>query len=291
MKRNKTKLQGFISAIFAFLLTIIFVVLFICIGFKVGVFNDRIILSKVNESNYYNEIHEQLNERAEAIVIEAGLPTAVLQDVITLERVYIGGKYYIEDTLSGEVAVANTEKVRENLTRNIEQYLAENEIVETEELHAGINEIISNVEQEYKRGIEFQFINYITIYKFQYLNIMKIVVPLLLVLAGILCFFLVRMQTYKHRGVRYIAYAMLASSIMTILTSAFLLLTRQYEKVDTSPDYYREFLIVYLNWDIKVFLFLGGIGIVISIILINLVGFMKNNIHNNRKLVNANDNE
>jgi hypothetical protein len=291
MKRNKTKLQGFISAIFAFLLTIIFVVLFVCIGFKVGVFNDRIILSKVNESNYYNEIHEQLNERAEAILIEAGIPTAVLQDVITLERVYIGGKYYIEDTLSGEVAVANTEKVREELTQNIEQYLAENEIVETEELHAGINEIISNVEQEYKRGIEFQFINYITIYKFQYLNVMKIVVPLLLVLAGILCFFLVRMQTYKHRGVRYISYAMLASSIMTILTSAFLLLTRQYEKVDISPDYYREFLIVYLNWDIKVFLFLGGIGIVISIILINLVGFMKNRIHNNRKLVNANDNK
>jgi uncharacterized membrane protein len=84
---------------------------------------------------------------------------------------------------------------------------------------------------------------------------------------------------------------MLASSIMTILTSAFLLLTRQYEKVDPSPDYYREFLMVYLNWDIKVFLFLGGIGILISIILINLVGFMKNRIHNNRKLVNANDNE
>jgi hypothetical protein len=280
MKRNKTKLQGFISAIFAFLLTVIFVALFVCIGFMTGVFNDRIILSKVNESNYYNEIHEQLNERAQAIVGKAGLPTSVLKDVITLDRVYIGGKYYIEDTLAGEVAVAKTDKVREDLTRNIEQYLTENEIVQTEELQAGVNEIISNVEQEYKRGIEFQFINYITMYKFQYLNLMKVVIPVLLVLAGILCFFLVRMQKYKHRGVRDISYAMLASSIMTILTSAFLLLTRQYEKVDTSPDYYREFLTVYLNWDIKVFLYLGGIGILISILLINLVGFMKNRIHN-----------
>ncbi|MDF2801521.1 MAG: hypothetical protein K0S61_1424, partial [Anaerocolumna sp.] len=166
MKHTKMQImQSIISSIFAFLLSLLFILLFLGTGLAFGLFSDRIILSKVNESNYYNEVHQELNERAEIIVTEAGLPITVLKDVISLERVYIGGKYFIEDTLTGKDTVINTEKVREQLEQNINQYLTEEEVTKTEELEAGIYEIILRVEQEYKRGIQFQFIIYLAEYK------------------------------------------------------------------------------------------------------------------------------
>ncbi|MDF2612050.1 MAG: hypothetical protein K0R92_3524 [Lachnospiraceae bacterium] len=92
MKHTKMQImQSIISSIFAFLLSLLFILLFLGTGLAFGLFSDRIILSKVNESNYYNEVHQELNERAEKIITEAGLPSTVLTDVISLERVYIGG--------------------------------------------------------------------------------------------------------------------------------------------------------------------------------------------------------
>jgi hypothetical protein len=272
-------MQSIISSIFAFLLSLLFILLFLGTGLAFGLFSDRIILSKVNESNYYNEVHQELNERAEKIITEAGLPSTVLTDVISLERVYIGGKYFIEDTLTGKDTVINTEKVREQLEQNINQYLTEEEVTKTEELEAGIYEIILRVEQEYKRGIQFQFIIYLAEYKLLFFDLMKIAVPVIVILSAFLCFLLVRMQQYMHKGVRYIAYATISSTSIVLITAAFLLFSGVYHKIEQVPDYYDRFLTSFLKWDIQVFLYLGGLGVLISILLITLVSYLKNNLN------------
>lgn len=275
MKDNKSGIQKVISSIFAFLLSLLFVACIILLGLYFGVFNDRIIISKVSESNFYNEVHQELKDKAETILRKSRLPNSVLEEVITLERVYIGGKYYIEDTLSGTEAVINTDRLRENLAQNIDEYLIEEEITPTAELDTGVSEIISEIEQEYKRGIQFKFIKYITEYKAYYRELLSIGVPILVVLIGMLSYLLIRMQKYKHRGIRYITYAMMSSTGMTILTATFLLLTKSYNKMEVSPEYYDRFLTNYLRWDIQVFLYLGGMGVLISILLMTLVSYVK----------------
>lgn len=278
MKQIQLNLQGIIRGTFAFLLTILFAVLFVCVGFGMGVFNDRIIIQKVNECNYYNEVHKELNKKAIELVTKSGLPASVLTDVITLERVYVNGKNYIEGTLAGNEPVIGMDKIREDLTNNIDMYLKVQKIERTEELNAGVEGIISEIEQVYGQGIQLELIRYYMEYKASYRKLMKLVIPIDVVLIAVLCYFLIRMNKYKHRGVRQITYATIASSSMTILTSFFLLFTGQYAKIDTAPDYYYDFLVRYLQWDIKVFFYLGFMGIVISITLITLVGYLKNRI-------------
>jgi len=278
MKHVQLNLKGIIRGTFAFLLTLLFAVLFLCLGFGLGVFNDRIIIQKVNESNYYSEVHKELNKQALQLVTEAGLPASVMTDVITLERVYVNGKYYIEDTLAGHEAVIESDKIREDITLNIDRYLQEQKIERTVELDAGVESIISEIEQIYVQGIQLQLVNYITEYKASYLSLMKVIIPIVILLIGVLCYFLIRMNKYIHRGVRQISYATIASSSMAILTSCFLLLKGQYAKIDTAPEYYRRFLVSYLHWDMKVFLYLGLMGIVLSVILITFVGYLKSRI-------------
>ena len=280
MRRNNSKIRSSVSCVFAFLLSLLFLAIFVLLGLYFGIFNDRIIISKVSESNYYNEVQEELQETAETILVEAGLPTSVLAEAISLERVYIGGKYYIEDTLAGDKPVIETERIRADLTSSIDQYLVDEGITRTEELDTGVKEIISVIEQEYRRGIEFQFIQYITIYKTYYRKILNNTIPVLLFLVGLICFFLIKMQRYKHRGIRYITYAMIASTGMTILSAAYLLLAGNYKLINAAPEYYKTFLTTYLKWGIQVFLYLGGIGVIISILLLSLVGYMKNKTMN-----------
>lgn len=276
--KNKRVIQRIISSTLAFLLTMIFVALFVLTGLYYGVFNNRIILSKVNESNYYNEVYEELQERAQDILQEAGLPLNILSEVITLKQVYIGGKYYIEDALSGKEPGIRSNKVKNQLEQNINKYLTEEGILRTKELDAGIEEVINKVEQEYKRGIHFQFINYIAEYKASFMRLFSRTIPILLLLAGAISVLLIRIHRYKHSGIRYIAYAMIASSCIVISSSAFLLSTKSYERMKQLPDYYNRFLTNYLRWDIQVFMYLGGIGILLAALLILLVAYMKNNI-------------
>jgi len=280
MKKNIKTIQSIISSILAFLLTLVFVSLFILTGLYFGVFNNRIILSKVNESNYYNEVYEELHNRAEEIIKESGLPLQVLSEVITLERVYIGGKYYIEDTLMGREPLIQTDKVRSQLEQNVNQYLKEEGITRTKELDAGIEEILNKVVQEYRRGIQFQFINYIAEYKASFMNLFRIAVPVLVLIAGIIGFSLVKLHNYIHKGVRYIAYAMIASTSMIIISSAILFLSKIYDRIEQIPDYYDRFLTNYLKWDIQVFLYLGGIGVLLSLLLIFLIRYLKRIISN-----------
>lgn len=278
MKSDKIKLRHIIAGLFTFLLTIQLAILLLLIGFGIGVFHDTTIIQKVNESNYYNEIHKEMNTIAEELMIEAGLPVTVLSEVITLDRVYISGKYYIEDTLAGRYATPTTTNIREKLSANMDQYLEEQGVLPSDELDSDVEHLLNEVEQVFQKGIQFEFVDYIASYKASYMHLLKIALPIVLCMIGVLCYFILRMNRYPHRGVRMIVYATIAASMMSILTASYLLLSGQYDKVEASPDYYRKFLVLLLQWDIKVFLYLGLMGLVIAIVLINLVGYMKNRI-------------
>ncbi|MDD3173962.1 MAG: hypothetical protein PHF63_10020 [Herbinix sp.] len=280
MKHKKSRMQAVISCIFALILTLLFITLYVCFGFSLGVFSNRSIIEELNRSNYYNEVYDTLNKNAEELVIKAGFPATVLENVITIERVYVGGRNYVNGVLAGEEPQINTDKFRSDLTSNFDQYLTKQGITRTDDINTGVEAMISEIENEYKSSIQLQFVNYIIEYKTHFMNLMKVIIPVVTILIGILCFFLIKMRKYKHRGLRYINYALIASSCMTILAGAYLLVTKQYEKVNVTPDYYNNFLTAYLKWDIMVFMYLGGIGLLISALLISLTSFVRNRIMN-----------
>lgn len=282
MKPYKSKIQRVVSSMFALLLTLLFVALYICIGLGFGVFNNRAILGKINESNYYNKVYESLNENAKLLVAEAGFPEEVLTEVITLERVYIAGQNYIEATLGDTDYVIKTDKIKDRLMDNIYQYLLDEGIELTEELDSGIIDLVNRVEADYLNSLQLPFISSVTEYRSDFVFASMFIIPILFVLIGILCYFLIRMFKYVHKGVRYIVYALLSSSILTVGAAGYLLITKQYALINASPDYYQEFLTAYLRWDITVFMYIGGIGLTVAIALISLVGFLKNGINTDK---------
>lgn len=275
MKHRNTRMKTLTSCTFAFLLTLAFFTLTVCIGLGIGVFNRQSVTNKLNESDYYNNLYDELYKKADEIVLQAGLPENVLKNVITLEKVYAGSSNYVNRTLEGKKPEISTDNLKKNLRNNINRYLSKQGISQTDEVESGIDGVTERVQQEYRNVVRLRFINYYSEYKSEFWNLMKFVIPFQMILIGILCFFLLKIHRHKHRGLRYINYALISSSLLMTLISACMLLYRGYEKLNIMPYYYRDFLKVYFKWDIQVFLYIGVLGLVFSGLLISLTRFLK----------------
>lgn len=278
MKHNTDRLQNLISSVFSFLLAIMLLLLLLIAGLFSGAFNDKVIKAKVNESNFYNETYSIIYDRSESILKEAGLPESILKDAITLQRVYIGGKYYVEDVLAGKEPSYKTDKLKATLEENIRDYLDQQNIEVTKDLEAGTKELTERIIQEYRRGIQFDFINSISRLKYSSIRIVTFMLPVIIGLILLISFLLFRMHKYKHRAIRYINYSVITASVLTGGVAIALLLLKIYNKVTVQPKYYNTFLRNYFSWDIKVYLYLAGLGSIAAILLFLLTEHMKNNI-------------
>lgn len=281
MKIGKTKSIELLSCVYAFLLTLIFTALFVCAGLGFGVFNDRGIISNLNVSNYYNKVYQKLQERTSRDIEAAGFPQAVLEDSITLERVYITGKNYQEAILSDGEASVKTDKLRQTLDQNLRQYLKAKGVKVTDELTKKLDGLTETIVQDYTDAIELPLLQSIMEYRTNYLSTILYLVPILIVLDGILCFFLLRLYRYIHRGIRYIAYAMLSASLLISLSSGYLMITKPYLSITAQPEYYQNFLQTYLRWNITVFIYVGGMGMILAWVLMSLISYLKNRMKNN----------
>lgn len=281
MKHGKTKLKTLLSSTYAFLLTLLFFTLFVCIGFGFGVFNNKNVISKLNETNYNTSVYDEMKTKAEEIVKQAGLPVSVLNNVITMERVFVNENDYIHSTLEGKKTEIRTDKLKTGLNNNMNQYFKEQGISQTADVKTVADKVVTKVDQEYQSVLKLRFLNEYVKYKVRFDHLITIVIPVLVVLIGVLCFLLLKMHHHKHRGLRYINYALISSSLLFTLGAIYLLLNRGYKNLNVMPYYYRNFLEAYLKWDIMAFLYIGGMGILISIAMISLTGFLKSRMSNN----------
>ncbi len=275
MKHSKSKIRELLSGVFAFLLTLLFFILFVCLGLSMGVFNDTNVMRKLRESGYYTEVYKILDKNTKEIVQKAGFPDKIFDGVITQNKVYVEGDNYTRNKLKGIDQNIDTEKLKTDLSKNIDEHLLQLKVVRTDDLNAGIENMISVIDEEYHNCIEIQFLNYYVDFRNDFQKIIKIVIPVVIILIGIMSYFSIRMRHYKHRGVRFIMYALISSSIMTLFASTWLLIKKEYMKPAVTPVFYRNFIASYLKWDIQIFLYFGMIGLILSMMLMVLTGYLK----------------
>ena len=278
VKQKQNNIRHIVSVIYACLLTLLFFLIAIFIGLSFSVFNNKVISHKVSESNYYNRVYEEVLEHCNEIVIHNGLPESILNDAITLENVYVGGRNYIDNTLSGNKKEVQTDKIEATLKDNFNRYLEEENIQVTKEVELGIEEMISLITKEYQRGIEFKFVYYIGLYRDYVYGIAKWLMPVIVVITAFLVYLLINMFSFIHRGLRYILYALISSSISLLIVSTYLLLSGSFHNLSIEPAYYGEFISSFIKGSISVYLYIGSMGVLLSALVYMLIGYLKRNM-------------
>lgn len=269
--------ENLFSYFYAFLLAFVILVLNISIGLGLGLFSSQSIIKSINKGNYFEKTYEDIIANTEKILSQAGFPETLLSEVISRDKLHISGMNYVEDVLNNREPELEHD-ISAEISNKLMEYINEAGIAETPDLSEKVANVAAAVETEYADGIKMRIIDYLTECKQKYNRAIKIILPCIIVLMAIICYLLLKIQRYKHRGVRYISYALLASSISTIVIALYTLWRNNGSNVMANADYYYEMASQYLKVNYKGLVLLGLIGFCAAIVSFKVVDLMKKKI-------------
>ena len=256
--KNRQRLRNGLSLTLAFVLSMLMLCISVLFGAYVSVFNEDVILTQLNKSGYYQKVRDTIEDNLVSDLLPTGLPwEKILTNVVTLERVYIDAKQNIEAALHEKTSTLKEAEIEATIQHNMDVYIRDNKVERSEEVNKGSKELSATLTKEYIRLLQFPFVNYFIKYKGIYEKLMILTVPILLILMAVIVITLLKMQFFKHRALRYIAYSCTATAIMLLLIPTYLLSSSIYRNIHIAPLYFYNFIVSYLRWDIIIFLYIG----------------------------------
>lgn len=218
MSKQKRKLHFLINLILSFILTLFVTAFLIAAGVYTGICRHDNFVRQIGQSEYYESLYEKLTGQLQMMLKEAKLPEELGKDVIKESQVYIDGQVYITSVLEGKQPEIETDEIREKLTDNIHNYLAEKEIP-VEYLKQGIEEIVDTILIDYRNTLEFKMADYFYEYSQRYRNTAALIMfgcgfgSLFLTIVFLLT------NKKKYRGLRFVNYAVVSAAILnTVIT-------------------------------------------------------------------------
>ncbi len=273
MKKYGVLIKRLVIIIFTTFLTLLFLVLFLCTGLAIGVFNDKSIQRSLSDSRYYYGLYEDIYNRAEGLLKQGGIPSSVIKDVITLDRVYSNGQNYVSSLMQQRLPDMNGNELNILLYQNINDYLKKEGIDRTNEVADRIDDIVLKISNLYKNSLELRFIDSYSEYRIEFCNLIKYLIPILLVAIGFICYILLRLHNFKKLGLWFVNYALIASTCIISIFTFILLIRNNYIDVTISPHYYRAFLVEYFRWDTLIFILVSCCTLIFSFLMIKITKY------------------
>ena len=115
------------------------------------VLNKNYILSKLEETDYYNKIYEDVKSNFENYIHQSGLEESVLEEIISKEKVKKDTELIISNLYDGLEEKIDTQEIKDNLNKNIEKTIGNSKLIVTQK--NAINTLINKICDEYTTTI------------------------------------------------------------------------------------------------------------------------------------------
>lgn len=274
-KKSKKWIKRIISIILSFLLTVIFTVVSIVLGIYVGFLNENRLLDGLNYKDYYSSVEKSFYENAKDVTIPIGLPEEVLDGIVESEKIHSDVKEYVVSSVNGQSFVIVTDDLRDKLEQNVRKYFEESGSIMSVEQENTIPEYTQLIADEYLNAVKVPVVSYFNQLKVLFQKMLLVLLPVCIVLTAIIIFILIRMQKWKHRGIRYIVYSTLSTCIMVALPGIVALSSGFYKKLNIASDYLYYALVKYISNGLWVFIYFAIIWMALSICMLFLIRFIK----------------
>lgn len=149
MKAKIKILSYYISMI---ILSIMTLILSLITLLKYTVMNEEYLLKQLEKNNYYEKLHKSIKQEMSYYIIQSGLTDEVLNDIYSEEMIETEVKNIIINYYNNKELKVDTQKVSDNLNKNIQNYLLKNNIVadDQEALDRFVEEMVKIYDQEIK---------------------------------------------------------------------------------------------------------------------------------------------
>lgn len=86
------------------------------------------LISKLDETDYYSRVYEYVESNFKNYIYQSGFDEEILEDIVTKEKIKQDTKIIVKNIYEGTDIKLNTDEIKENLNKNIEQYMITNKL-------------------------------------------------------------------------------------------------------------------------------------------------------------------
>ncbi len=188
-----------VKYIFAVILALLVAVYLLINILTTTVLNETYILSKLEETNYYNKINENIKSNFEKYIYQSGLDESVIENIVTIEKIKKDTQIIISNIYDGVEQKVDTQEIKDKLNNNINQTLNQQNL--NNSMKDSINTFVDHICNEYTDTMShFSYENKINetyIKAMKYINIAKKIILIAIALDFILLIVLNFKRIYK----------------------------------------------------------------------------------------------
>lgn len=233
-------------------------------GIGLGAFHDSAVLNRLNQTEYYRTIYEELRHDTRISFALMDIPDQVMEDAITYERVVMAARQQVESTLHKGNYQANTAILTERLERDIRGYLEESSIMLTDKAEIGLDLLIKRLDEKYTQLLKWPFAPWWVQLADRFVPFMKkagAALAAMIVAVQLLLFWI---HHYVHRAVRTCGRRILAASAAALLLGAVPYVGNMVALREMRPEYMGQFFYAYERGILLAVMMIGAAGILIG---------------------------
>lgn len=269
---KSNKVSTFIlNSIIAFLLSIFLTMICYLCGIYFGMFQKNVIVTSMDHSRLYQNMNDSTLDIVKPLSIPFGVDETVFDHVLSVDETATQSKNILLSRLNHTDYTPDVSQMKDRLKANIYTYLKNHDLNTDAEQKDNIDKFVALVAAQYQYDLNIPYITYVIKYSNLFHKIMIIGIPFLLGLSIFAIFLIMKLNRMWHKGLRFIAYSTIATAIMTAGIPTFLLISRPYQNLNITPDYFKIFIIRYLDKSLSAFLIISYIMILVSALLITAI--------------------
>lgn len=272
-------MKNILRYIIAILLTIVIIAFLLINLLSSTILSEQYILSKLEETDYYNKMYQYVESSFENYIYQSGLDENVLEDIVSKEKIEKDTKIIIGNIYDGRNEKIDTQEIKDNLNANINKSLGNKKLNTTQK--TAIDTFIDEITNEYKTAMSHtnyeQQINNIYSKGIKYVNILK--KALLISIAVLIILLIVLSLTKIYKVFAMAGISMLSSGILFEITNWYITSKIKIQTItilnDAISDTVRNILQEIMNTVKNEAVILTLIGIIL-IIIPSLIHYYKN---------------
>ena len=217
---SEDKLRTVISLVFAFLIFICISFVFLCIGSRLGFFNESHLDRSITASQYEKNAMASLDNALKEEAAEHGLPEELLAKQLDKAEFKKALNTNIQAASDGKQTVNDTTAFNAKIKVAINAYLQEQSVKNNKTINLAVEDIAQTAANYYETYTSFFFGNYFAKYKVQATKLFSILLPICLIFIVVLALVVVKLQTDAGKGWYYIVSSMLGAALVCIICAA-----------------------------------------------------------------------
>ena len=261
-------LSGMLSVIIAICTTMILT----CALLKGGLFSEQLFKQTLSESSYYDSKIQAVRNSVSSRLSEAGLPEEITDSVLSNTVITVD----LNKIISGKMTSEDNDvsEFESKLNDDISEYLKELNVPVTDSIDAAVKSLAGEIAKSYDTQMNMSFAELYREFHEKYMPKLEKI----MIVSGVLVFvcFLILMfiHSKRYRGLRYLAYGVLAGAISSEIFS-LVLKGRVVNSIPDKGTEYYDVMIRFADRSFELGLYMSLAGVFVFCIIAMIISYFK----------------